>query len=151
MQGGKVIFHDGEEIEEITSSVGSRQGCSLGSFLYCLAQQEELTNLGEAYPEAKVMAYCDDVYITEKPAMAVDAYNRWAHAQATRLQGSLRNEKGLIYTNGKETTCLEGIQIPSGMKVSKHGFKILGAPIGDEEYTRNFIKNKIDVIERNPT
>jgi len=42
-------------------------------------------------------------------------------------------------------------RLTSGMKVSKHGFKILGAPIGDEEFTRNFIKNKIDVIERNPT
>jgi len=45
----------------LLSSVGTRQGCSWGNFLYCLTIQPLLQQLADEFPDCKVLAFADDV------------------------------------------------------------------------------------------
>jgi hypothetical protein len=148
LEGGNVAFLDGEHVEEVKSTVGSRQGCSLGSFLFCLAIHEELQNLQNNFPRLMIIAYCDDVYIVGEPKSAIEAYSCWSHAVATRLQGSLRDEKGAIYSTQLNRSQLLDLGCPPSMKSSTNGLKVLGAPIGDLDFVRTFIEDKIVKLEK---
>jgi len=145
---GTVVFRDDGEVNEVKSSIGSRQGCSLGSFLFCLAIHEELLSLQRAFPQLMIIAYCDDVYIVGEPKAAIQAYNFWSHAVATRLQGSLRDEKGSIYSTQLDKQQLLELGCPTSLKVCQDGIKVLGAPIGNDKFTIDFITKKVEQIEK---
>ena len=59
-----VLFDDpGSGLCEIMNTVGCKQGCSLGSFLFSLAIHRFLSQLQEEFPDLLVIAYCDDVHL----------------------------------------------------------------------------------------
>jgi hypothetical protein len=98
---GVVVFQDGDDVAEVRSSVGSRQGCSMGSFLFCLAIHEELLQLHRAFPQLMIIAYCDDVYIVGDAEAAIQAYNCWSFAVSTR---QLRERTHLFHHPQPSTT-----------------------------------------------
>ena len=74
-----ILFHEpGSGLCEIMNSVGCKQGCSLGSFLFSLAIHDSLTTLQAEFTDLLVIAYCDDVHIVGPPHRAAKAYQRWA-------------------------------------------------------------------------
>jgi hypothetical protein len=98
-EASSIIFHeDGVGDTAVPNSVGSRQGCSLGSFLYCLAIHPYLLQLREEFPDLFILAYCDDVHIIGPPELAVKAYKRWAFLYGSELQGELRDDKGVVFS-----------------------------------------------------
>ena len=54
----------------VPNSVGSRQGCSFGSFLFCLTIHKYLAKLAGAFPDLLILAYCDDVHFVGDPEKA---------------------------------------------------------------------------------
>jgi hypothetical protein len=155
---GSVIFEEDTRVEEIKSSIGSRQGCALGSFLYCLATHEDLINLKEAFPNLLIIAYCDDLHIVGPPKESIEAYRRWSYTLSTRLQGSLRDDKGCVYSTQYSHQQLKSWGCPTSMKFSDQGIKVLGAAIGNQSFVKSFLKSKIediykdmDIISRMPS
>ena len=70
----EILFHEpGIGLSSILNSIGSRQGCSLGSFLYCLSIHTYLLTLRSEYPDLLILAYCDDVHILGEPELAIKA------------------------------------------------------------------------------
>ena len=73
-----IIFNEsGYGRSEVLNSVGSRQGCSRGSFLYCLNIHPLLKQLADEFPGGVILAFADDVHIIGPPELAAAAYERW--------------------------------------------------------------------------
>ena len=84
---------DSDEIATIPNSVGSRQGCSLGSFLFCLALQPVINQLQAEFPDLLILAYCDDVMICGEASRAIKALERYGQLLHTVIQMELRPDK----------------------------------------------------------
>ena len=70
----------------ILNSVGSRQGCALGSYLFAIALHPILQTVAAEFPTVLVSAYCDDAHFTGPPADAVAAFRRYAQLTSATLQ-----------------------------------------------------------------
>ena len=57
------VFDQENLVETIPSATGSRQGCKLGSLLFCFGLRKFLLAALEQSPEVKLVAICDDVTI----------------------------------------------------------------------------------------
>ena len=121
----------------MSNNVGSRQGCSWGSFCYCLALHGPLSTLAGEFPDLLVLAYADDVHIVGPPARAVKAYNRWVELYESELQGNLRPDKSVCFAPSvplEEVAAaglpVKSLECPSGMPVVHDGTRVLRAPVG---------------------
>ena len=143
-----IIFPEpGCDVEEILNSVGSRQGCPWGSFLYCLSIHASLVRLAAEFPDLLILAYCDDVHIVGPPARAIKAYHRWASLYNSDLQGELRNDKGKVFSPSVAPSALYDAGLPCDMPVVNDGTRILGVPVGSKEFQRSFISAHLDTLE----
>ena len=143
-----VLFAEpGDEATEIKSSVGSRQGCSLGSFLYALAIHEDLLSLRQMFPACHITAYADDLSIVGPPSQAIQAYRQWSYMYGVSLQGELRDDKGAAFSRNLNATALQALGLPTDVKVSQDGIKVLGAPIGSTQFATIFIEKKLSELE----
>ncbi len=143
-----VFYEDGAGLERIFNAVGSRQGCSLGSFLYCLAIHPYLQLLKSEFPDLTILSYCDDVHILGPPSRAIMAYKRWAQIYCTELQGELRDDKGMAFAPQLTKADLIGLGMPDDMQHTNSGTRILGAPVGCETYWVEYASNIVCEIER---
>jgi len=80
-------------VASIPSTVGSRQGCSLGSFLFCLALQKTLNTVKSHHPHVTILAYANDVTLVGHPAKAVAAFREYTELNERDMHGELRPEK----------------------------------------------------------
>ena len=142
-----------EGASSVLNSVGSRQGCSWGSFCYCLAIQGLLTTLISEYPDLLIVAYADDVHIVGPPGRAVPAYHRWRQLYEQELQGNLRPDKSVCFAPDVDVQSLTeaGLDIqsplcPLGMPVVQDGTRILGAPIGSVQFQADFARCRVAEI-----
>ena len=142
-----IFYEDGAGIERIINAVGSRQGCSLGSFLYCLAIHPYLQQLRAEFPGLLILAYCD-VHILGPPSRAIAAYKRWAEIYCNELQGELRDDKGVAFA--PQHTKLDLIEqgMPDDMQHTSLGTRILGAPVGSEAFWVEYASTIVDEIAR---
>jgi hypothetical protein len=148
-EAADIIFsEDGAGTEKILNSVGSRQGCSLGSFLYCLAIHPLLQILQAEFPDLLVLAYCDDIHIAGPPERAFIAYKRWAFLYGKYLQGELRDDKGHVYAKKYSQLDLINLGLPTGMEYSNRGTRILGAPVGSKDFWAEFAEGIVSDISR---
>ena len=134
-------------------SVGSRQGCSWGSFCYCLALHGPLSTLAGEFPDLLVLAYADDVHIVGPPARAVKAYNRWVELYESELQGNLRPDKSVCFAPSvplEEVAAaglpVKSLECPSGMPVVHDGTRVLGAPVGSLPFQAQFASERVAEI-----
>jgi hypothetical protein len=143
-----LFFEDSVGNTKIPNSVGSRQGCSLGSFLYCLAIHPLLIQLQDEFPELLILAYCDDVHLVGPPEMAILAYKRWAHLYSRILQGELRDDKGVVFSPNIPEEKLRVLDFPANMPISREGIRILGAPVGFTDFCCAFAEDIVDEISK---
>lgn len=133
----------------IKSEEGTRQGDSLAGLLFCLALQPLLQRVQERFPRVRIWAYMDDVTLAGPPAEA---------AQAFRMMKAEMRSIGLVVNESKTY-----VHIPSpavvaqdaeywatmcGIKPSVRGTRVLGAWIGDDESTRDFLVKELQKYER---
>jgi hypothetical protein len=64
-----IFFEEDCGITKVLNSVGSRQGCSLGSLLYCIAIQPLILQLRQEFPDLLILAFCDDVHFVGDPKL----------------------------------------------------------------------------------
>lgn len=137
----------------MSNNVGSRQGCSWGSFCYCLALHGPLSTLAGEFPDLLVLAYADDVHIVGPPARAVKAYNRWVELYESELQGNLRPDKSVCFAPSvplEEVAAaglpVKSLECPSGMPVVHDGTRVLGAPVGSLPFQAQFASERVAEI-----
>ena len=156
-QASDIIFHeDGQGLASIINSVGSRQGCSLGSLLYCLAIHPLLLQLQGEFPDLLILAYCDDVHIVGPPDQAIKAYRKYASLYNSVLQGELRDDKGCVYSPAVNRDTLHALGLPtsvppepatpSKMPFTNEGLRVLGAPVGSQTFYESFSTDTTDSI-----
>ena len=143
-----LFFEPGSGLTEVLNSVGCKQGCSLGSFLFCLAIHPILTQLQTEFPDLLIIAYCDDVHIVGDPARAITAYHRWSYLYGSTLQGELRNDKGIAFAPNPnlDAPLLHSLGLPPDMKLTHAGLRVLGAPIGHMSFQATFASTTVDSI-----
>jgi hypothetical protein len=156
-QASDIIFHeDGQGLASIVNSVGSRQGCSLGSLLYCVAIHPLLVQLQGEFPDLLILAYCDDVHIVGPPDQAIKAYRKYASMYNSALQGELRDNKGCVYSPtinrdalhalGLPTSVAPELATPSKMPFTNEGLRVLGAPVGSQAFYESFCSDTTENI-----
>jgi len=142
-----IIFPEpGADIEEVLNTVGSRQGCTWGSFLYCLSIQGILEKLSKEFPDLLILAYCDDVHIVGDPKRAIAAYHRWALLYGEVLQGELRDEKGQAFSPSIPEAQLRTLGLPTTLPVVHDGVRILGVPVGNSHFCESFAMSRLDEL-----
>ena len=92
--GGRLTWDGGGagngRLEVVLNNVGTRQGCSMGSFIFALMIHPYLVQLAEEFKgRVLVLAFADDVNLCGEPADVVEAYKRWKQLYTEELQGSL--------------------------------------------------------------
>ena len=116
-----ILLHEpGSGLTDILNSAGCKQGCSLGSFLFCLAIHSLLLQLQAEFSELLIIGYCDDINIVGKPDRVIEAYGRWAHLYGSLLQGQLRSDKCKVYSPSlaNSASLLHSPGLPLDTKVS---------------------------------
>jgi len=123
-----IVFNEaGAGRTEVLNSIGTRQGCSWGSFLYCLTIQPLLQQLADEFPDYKVLAFAHDDHFLGPHQLAAQAYERWRFLYGTLLQGQLNDSKSKCYSPQlSENDVRAGL--PSGIEISTEGTRVLGGP-----------------------
>jgi hypothetical protein len=138
-ESADIIFFEADcGIAKVSNSVGSRQGCSLGSLLYCVAIQPLLLQLRKEFPDLLILAFCDDVHFVGDPIQASQAYKRYKFLYSSVLQGELRDDKGNIYSPNPIEDVTKLASLPEGMPMTNDGVRILGAPVGSPAFCESF-------------
>jgi hypothetical protein len=152
-----ILFADGVDLVVVKNSVGTRQGCSMGSFIFALMIHPYLIQLAEEFPDVLVLAFADDVNLTGPPERVVLAYLRWKELYGEELQGALRDDKGKIFapeSTGVTAASLSRLGLPcgqqpcgaEGVKMVHDGFRILGAPVGTDAFKVAFAMDRVNAI-----
>ena len=130
----------------IQSTVGSRQGCVLGSLTYCLALHPALQTLATEFPDVLILSYVDDTHILGTPARAAQAYRRWAQLYSAWMEGELRDDKGASFSYKASAADVKAAGLPPTMPHSNDGIGILGSATGTPAYTENFLNQKVQDV-----
>ena len=145
--------------EAIESTVGSRQGCGLGSLTYCLALQPAVQQLQTEFPDALILTYVDDLHIVAEPKRAAACYQRWREIYHRWMEGRLRADKSKSFSLGAPTvldpspTATTGDLCAAALRDlditvphSVQGIEVLGSPIGTAGYVESFVSKKVDDV-----
>ena len=144
---GRLIYGDASSIvfneagvgrTDVLSSVGTRQGCSWGGFLYCPTTQPLLQQLADKFPDCKVLAFADDAHIPGPPQLAAHAYELWRFLYGALLQGKLNDSKSICYSPRLSEDEVLRAGLSSGIEVSTEGTRVLGGPVGCTAFCRDF-------------
>ena len=134
-------LHYGEEFT-LESQWGCQQGCSLGSFLYCLATLDLLGDVQAAHPGAVIVAYADDIYIIAPPAEAAAAFRSHRRVCFTRAQ-FVNVAKCHAYSPTADSTDhvdIVALNLNDGnVHPADEGIEVLGCPVGSTTYTHTFL------------
>ena len=144
-----IIFNEsGYGRSEVLNSVGTRQGCSWGSFLYCLTIHPLLKQLADEFPGCVILAFADDVHIIGPPELAAAAYERWRFLYAALLQGELNDSKSTCYSPKISAEAVRAAGMPTDVEIATDGTRVLGGPVGSPDYCRSFAESLVqEVIE----
>lgn len=124
-----IFFPTGMYVGHCTT--GTRQGCVLGSFLYCLTTHPVLQSLQNSFPNTVVRAIADDIHIIGPPPVFDQVLTTLAALYAP-LGLTLNLDKC------KSWNCM-----------SPHeGLKCLGSPIGTSNYQLSVSNEELKVQEQ---
>ena len=144
LYGVETNFHllqRSDDFGEIVSSVGSKQGCPLGTLLCSCGSRRGLQEHIRKYPSVAIV---DDVKrVIELPRL-VEAHLHWKQTVRDR-GGDLKETKCSVYAPGFSTDELLKAGVPVSMVVrGQDGLRNLGGVIGDHIFKRAYVVNKFD-------
>ena len=149
-------------INSVPSTCGSRQGCPLGSFLYCLALQRTLVDNphtsatppaeGDAHRLCTCMSYCDDTVFIGTPNAVFEAFAWHAKEYTARLQGTVRPNKSSVTCLGDQASqaaTREALRAKVDVAIPIHtsGTVLLGTPLGHDGFVAESARAQMDRID----
>ena len=139
----------------VLSMEGSRMGCVLGSFGFCLTVQDIYESIQKRFPHLICKALTDDFMISS-PVVLSDADPENDNPKTTAVETCIEVFKliqakdiaGLLTLNDKCTLLLPpGLplpeELPDGLVASREGTKIAGAPVGTDQFTYRSVTNLV--------
>ena len=107
----RIVFSEGGiGLTEVSNGVGTRQGCSWGSFVYYLAIHPLLVQLDKEFGgKVKVLAFADSVHVLGLSKLAVAEMARWEFLYGALLQGQINQKKCLCYSPRVAETLLREV------------------------------------------
>jgi len=144
------VIDDNMQITVLTSTEGSRQGCSAGTEGFCLAIHPVLTRLQQLYPDFEFRVLTDDL-VPLVPPPPSDSFDDWqslyiryasclTHIRdiSLELAGlSLNAAKGALLLPKGAPVPAPGVRalFPVGFEFRQDGFRIAGSPVGTDLHT----------------
>jgi len=128
----------GSPLAAALNSVGSRQGCSWDSFLYCLTIHLLRKQLADEFRGCVILAFADDVHIIGPPELAAAAYERRHFLYAALLQGELNDSESKCYSPKISAEAVRAAGMPTDVEIATDGTRVLGGPVGSPDYCRTF-------------
>ena len=134
----------------ITSAMGTMQGCSLGSFMYCVGVQPLAVGISNLVPQLTANAWlADDANIVGKPEDVSRAY-KYIKAEGPKYGYVLNESKSKIYAPGidlraNDLATLFPVDIP---RIHAKGIKMLGGLVSkDGPFVTEYLKNLMNQNE----
>jgi hypothetical protein len=131
-----------DEVCVVESAQGSRMGCVLGSFGFCLTVQDTYDTVRAAHPDIVSKALTDDFYnaslhVDKEEAVqeCIDIFKLTKQDSKTRNGLSLNDKCYLLLPPGVPSP--DPDDLPDGLLVTRDGRCIAGAPIGTDEFIVN--------------
>ena len=140
---------DGTCYFPLSSEEGVKQGCTLGSFLFCIAIQNPiikkinsiLNNTSSGSPTAGfAFALLDDINIIADPSSITEDFWTQINSTLTECGLSINMKKATLYTSTCTSDSLSTLRskLPLSLKFHADGVELVGAPIGNEEFCQNY-------------
>ena len=141
-------------VEIVWSAEGVRQGCPFGSFGFDLALQDTLERCAKGDPDITVRAVTDDanlaILIPSDRVKAVAVLDRLRTALAElekdakqNLNLELNRDKCALLLPPGHPFLQSDLDIFQDVNLPTHGMRVAGAPIGDDSYCSEFVKQKV--------
>ena len=128
VQGGP----NGHEL--LWSTTGVRQGDPIGPLLFSLGLQGPLEEVARDFPEVRVVAYLDDVYLQGLPEHVEPAYRRLCEL-CKGIGLEMAPQKCEVWSPG-DPAAAELLAESLGMKFADQGFVAAGCPLGSTEFVQ---------------
>jgi len=128
------IFTDTDNtIRTIPSTMGSRQGCVLGTFAYAIALQPTLQTINRhhlATRQAFAISYVDDAVIVAPPQEAINVMRLYSRLISMQTLSTLRIDKCHAFSpTHSEHTMHTHFNLPQECSSSTEGLNILGTAV----------------------
>ncbi|CAI5981820.1 unnamed protein product [Closterium sp. NIES-64] len=120
----------GPFVQSLESARGSRQGDSLGPFLFAFTQQQVMEPATREFGDLVFLSYADDTYILGLAARILEAFG----VLRERLEWvGLKVQAHKCRFWEREGTDVEQA-LPLGMQRVEEGLTVVGVPIGEEDW-----------------
>ena len=128
-------LQDPDHATTIMSRSGCRQGCTFSSILFCLALHPVLIAIAAQCPNVTIRAYMDDITIVGTSDDVI-ACIKLLRPALQKIGLELNHSKSFLYS---ASACIDNALKETGFKESFGGIKVLGAWIGEDATTLNFL------------
>jgi len=144
------VFDQDEIVDTIMSATGSRQGCKLGSTLFCLGLRGFLRAAQAQAPDVHIVAICDDVTLVGPVDSCMKVFD-WMRENSQRLTGLTVNTsktKILSPTVARMPESIEAAAVSRSIPLAVGQCALLGSVVGlDEPAKKKWVLNKIKEIQ----
>jgi hypothetical protein len=113
-----VLLQQSDGFDEIVSSVGSKQGCPLGTLLYGCGSRKGLEEHIRKYPSGVIVAIVDDVKRVIALPLLTEAHMHWRLTVRAR-GGDLKESKCAVYAPGFSMDQLLSAGVPASMAAQR--------------------------------
>jgi len=117
---------------------GVRQGDPLGPLYFALGLQRVLRHLRSSSFQCTILAYLDDVLVLAPRNQCIHAYSV-LRSKAADVGLRVNASKSVLYTKDLTPPVLE-----DPPQLITDGLKILGSPVGTEDYVKNSLRERFD-------
>ena len=131
---------DGGHATTLYSQSGCRQGCTFSSVLFCLALHPVLIAAAKAHPNVRVRAYMDDITLVG-PSSDVVACILLLRRLLHDIDLDLNEKKSFLWSPASDVS---DAMSRTGFKASDGGIKVLGAWVGEDAATLNYLSAAVN-------
>ena len=144
------FFHTDVETKIIWSKQGSRMGCVMGSFGFDLTVDIKFSG-------GVVKALTDDLIIGIEPPESEENMDNFWEKISTILKFNAEESRKVagLELNFSKCHCLAPAKVsdpkpetlPKGTNLERNEIRLAGAPIGTDEFCKNYMKKKVNEIK----